>query len=1126
MFTEGSPGYEQWRLHPDTPSWLPCDDLAMFSSRNVLQFTETEITEQQHPENTVARCNVTNLTGSVVEMLIEASEKLDGDLPAQMAERHRYINRILSTYLAVTGVNYNHTTLAYNSIAADVQAPLDVIFANVNAGMGSSNENEMCTNTCMFEEDDECDDGGQNSVYWLCALGTDCADCGPRAGSWNSTAAHELEDRTWQRPSCPPGYQATAIDARYCSPCPEGYRADTSSPSNCSACPIGSYQPAKGQLECTRCPSETLVTGQVGATKASDCSVPRFSLRPTLPRDCTPNVCNDAPTPVDAYWAIESVEKPDEEAKEVGMAIFVEMSWDDPRPLLDASFAEALRETADTFAADGLPSHGNMTLTTADWRARGFWLPRYTIQNAVSGTDAIDSDDDVDVSNVTVLVSPFVEGAGASRLWDSQRSTIRVIWTRHLTQARLRWTDLDWFMFPFGRLQLAVGLSCRAEADCLERQYAESGKYADQLYAEEHFESDPTMPLIAGSLQRSATFPDCPCLTSYPAAVDTNGDGTVSVRASGVVFAYPDNYGLSSCKDHDRLLEPFCNTTSPPGWCSSAWCYVDPAACNMLSSASGFFNDQHVGANVEFSYAACGASDTFSSYLASIRELPNGTQHGAGRRLSRSTISRGAVAALRTRSSSSSTSVDIVAAQMQISLILRREARLKLVRLIIPTILIMLLGVVVFFVKDTTWTVDMTFSVLLVLTVIAVEVDDFFPGHVTYMSWIDYFIFANTILVVINCGLGIWIIILTEAEEKPRLIKLGESLDLAMAWVQPFIAILTNLLLLSFAMLTTEMGQAAVDSVNRMYVTCIVANALILFVATAGIYTGKLYIAGAKAAKYARLSAERAAKEAKSAGRRASTVASAQAALVKGTLEGSSRAVQATLEGSEKALQATLEGSEKVLKDVRRTSSTVVAGWRELKNRRAARRLVPLGVATPTEFLVADTLFNAIDTNGDGTIEPAELLEYMLSKGEKPSAMHQMLMRFDTSGDGTIDRNEWRKGFLAGFVGGAGAEVGGGSLTSMSGGASAGATTSAALDTTRKLPSSGFSSWSSLKRRTRAPDDDAVTFQSATVELVEPTHAALEKLDAASADGAEQGSSSEASGYASPVDTEQCTLHL
>ena len=38
----------------------------------------------------------------------------------------------------------------------------------------------ICENTCVWANDGECDDGGPGSLFSECALGTDCADCGPR----------------------------------------------------------------------------------------------------------------------------------------------------------------------------------------------------------------------------------------------------------------------------------------------------------------------------------------------------------------------------------------------------------------------------------------------------------------------------------------------------------------------------------------------------------------------------------------------------------------------------------------------------------------------------------------------------------------------------------------------------------------------------------------------------------------------------------------------------------------------------------------------------------------------------------------------------------------------------------
>jgi len=47
-------------------------------------------------------------------------------------------------------------------------------------GGGGGGGGGMCTNTCNYANDGECDDGGPGSQYSVCGLGTDCGDCGPR----------------------------------------------------------------------------------------------------------------------------------------------------------------------------------------------------------------------------------------------------------------------------------------------------------------------------------------------------------------------------------------------------------------------------------------------------------------------------------------------------------------------------------------------------------------------------------------------------------------------------------------------------------------------------------------------------------------------------------------------------------------------------------------------------------------------------------------------------------------------------------------------------------------------------------------------------------------------------------
>jgi len=44
----------------------------------------------------------------------------------------------------------------------------------------------LCTDTCAYSLDFDCDDGGPFSDYSLCDLGTDCFDCGPRTAVCSS----------------------------------------------------------------------------------------------------------------------------------------------------------------------------------------------------------------------------------------------------------------------------------------------------------------------------------------------------------------------------------------------------------------------------------------------------------------------------------------------------------------------------------------------------------------------------------------------------------------------------------------------------------------------------------------------------------------------------------------------------------------------------------------------------------------------------------------------------------------------------------------------------------------------------------------------------------------------------
>lgn len=56
-------------------------------------------------------------------------------------------------------------------------------------GGGGSGTAGLCTNTCRYAYDGDCDDGGPNADYSLCALGTDCADCGVRYSSGSGSGS-------------------------------------------------------------------------------------------------------------------------------------------------------------------------------------------------------------------------------------------------------------------------------------------------------------------------------------------------------------------------------------------------------------------------------------------------------------------------------------------------------------------------------------------------------------------------------------------------------------------------------------------------------------------------------------------------------------------------------------------------------------------------------------------------------------------------------------------------------------------------------------------------------------------------------------------------------------------------
>jgi hypothetical protein len=61
-----------------------------------------------------------------------------------------------------------------------------LVAASCGEGDDAGGDVELCTNTCVWAHDGDCDDGGPGSDFSLCELGTDCGDCGPRRVSGSS----------------------------------------------------------------------------------------------------------------------------------------------------------------------------------------------------------------------------------------------------------------------------------------------------------------------------------------------------------------------------------------------------------------------------------------------------------------------------------------------------------------------------------------------------------------------------------------------------------------------------------------------------------------------------------------------------------------------------------------------------------------------------------------------------------------------------------------------------------------------------------------------------------------------------------------------------------------------------
>lgn len=96
-------------------------------------------------------------------------------------------------------------------------------------------------------------------------------------------------------------------------------------------------------------------------------------------------------------------------------------------------------------------------------------------------------------------------------------------------------------------------------------------------------------------------------------------EGQVEVDiGKGRKMMYPADTG-SRCEAWETVgKHPDCTGPNAPSWCTQKWCYVDPCKCKLETppKTSAFLPDvKFQGRPIYYSYATCGAEDTYTAKL-------------------------------------------------------------------------------------------------------------------------------------------------------------------------------------------------------------------------------------------------------------------------------------------------------------------------------------------------------------------------------------------------------------------------------------------------------------------------------------------------------------------------------
>jgi hypothetical protein len=142
-----------------------------------------------------------------------------------------------------------------------------------------------------------------------------------------------------------------------------------------------------------------------------------------------------------------------------------------------------------------------------------------------------------------------------------------------------------------------------------------------QACNDEHSEVVGDHCLTAGHQEALAS---CPCIAMpepHPFAIAGSDPAAVAVTIGGEQWSYPPGYGMNACAPHDQLTAPSCANADgsvladAPSWCSSNWCFVDPATCTGVGddvAPSSYFHVDGQDPTFYYSYATCSHDNTFT----------------------------------------------------------------------------------------------------------------------------------------------------------------------------------------------------------------------------------------------------------------------------------------------------------------------------------------------------------------------------------------------------------------------------------------------------------------------------------------------------------------------------------